>query len=260
MIESLNDKIRSIIFEDNNILKSIDILKRFDPNKRKIIIQLFLSDFFKILFITDSEDIKIFKMSTNDLLYMCNTYSNFFAQILLGAKDFYKLSSIEKIIILEELEDEGLSDAMFNFNKLHILDALVYSFRYDLNCFKEYYQEYITKYDNSERSKNSFTSLLTIKMDDLKIINEDKYRNFALEFMRSFYKMHFYNISNNLNILSQEQTVYLEKIKNNTLGQLFNLVEKDKHFFNVIMKNYLNYTISLDEASRSKIDKFVIET
>ncbi len=257
MIQSFNDKIRNIIFKDNNILNVVQGINSLDLNKKEVIIKLLLSDYYKINFITDEENLLIFNYPLNFLLNLCCTNYIFFKSILFDAKSFYDKSVIEKIYIMEELEEKGMNVPIGEIYKLHILDTLVYRFVYDLDYFKKYHMDYINRNKNIKNNEIVILGLLADKLGELKIINYEKYRSFILEFLKTFYKWNFYNINNNKTNLSVLQKIYLSKIDNNSIGEIYKEIENNSQFLNVIMKDYFDYTTN-SKMNENEINEFLI--
>jgi len=146
MIISINDQIRkNIINMRSKELTKLN-LERLNGEVYDKVISLFLLDYYKINFIKGNlKFYKDFEDSKGNIIKRTLKDEDFLICILESSIMFNDLSLIAKISLFEELDNKDQDEKLMKISKMHLLDKISYNFNYDLESFKEYYNDYINK-------------------------------------------------------------------------------------------------------------------
>lgn len=266
IIQTLNDKKRDEIIENKNLSDLINYLNNLNKMELNYVLGLILSDAYKINFyidnLFDNDNSKVFdslsiKKAIYNLKKECLRDLDFLLENANATKYFQNLELVNKALIFEELELNEKDGILNCINKYHILDKAIYSFTYDLDCFKNYYIDYTKKNKKISNTDNLVTEYLADKMIGLKELNFEKYISYILEYIRIYYKWNFYNKMNNIKEnISKKDLSYLNVIKELSIGNILNILESDYEFLNVIMRNYLYYSTIDNKVSEKEVDEY----
>lgn len=243
MIKNLNDMYRDKISSQNDISSTLSYLSTLRKEKLDYVFGILLTDLYKLSFYTNpiqSNKIILEYFEKYDAKYIkenLNSFKDLLENAIYATIFFNDMDLINKILVMEQIKDEKKDNILFGLNKFHILDKITYSFAYDLDIFKDLYIDFISK----EKDRGELVAdFLIDRLDNLKIINYEKYRNFILEFIKVYYKYGIYNEASSNNI---ESYSYLKVIKNNSLKELYHRIEMDYKFMFDILEEYLKYSI-----------------
>ena len=249
MIKNINDIYREKINSKSNYKEIFDYLFNLNNNEFNYVIDIMLSDLYKLALYTypidNNEGIMNF-FEKHDVRYIKNK-SLTIEDLLKDAVDatiyFNDMTLINKIILFEEIGEQSKDEFLTKINKFSVLDKIVYSFRYDLDLFKEIYVDYITKEKNDGKIVRDF---LYYRLLDLQIINDVKFNKLCLEFLRTYYKHKLY--------LNQENE-YMSFIKSNSISNILKRFSTYPKYMMEILKNYLDYQL-ISEEEKQKIDEY----
>lgn len=267
--KTLNDVTRDEISSNDSISDIMDYFSKLNKKKLNYVLDLILSDIYKIDFFIDhsfdsndrifeyENNIQFFKLSIKYLKNECLKDPSFLLVTINATKRFSNLDLVNKSLLMEELELNGKDNLLSQINKFHILDKIAYSFIYELDCFKEYYYDYIKKYGKYNNTDSLVTEFLTDKMLDLKNLNYEKYIVYIHSCIQVYYKWNFYNKCNRIkDNVSKKDLLYLNVVKNESIRKIFDILEYDYDFLNVIIRNYLYYTTIKNKISEKEVDEY----
>lgn len=269
VMKTLNDIIRDEIASKDSISDVIVYFSKLNDEKLNYILELILSDTYKVNFFIDhlfdsdnkffetKDNIQIFKHSVKALKKECLENPGFLLMNINATKYFRDLDLVNKSLIIEELEINNKDDFLSHINKFHVLDKIAYSFVYELECFREYYYNYSKKHENYANNDSLITEFLTDKMLELKNFNYEKYIDYIYKCIQVYYKWNFYNKSNKIkkNVLKKDLR-YLSIVKEENIKSIFDILEDDYEFLSVIVRNYLYYTTIKNKISEYEVDEY----
>lgn len=261
MVSSVNDKIRKNIINETSIPITLFNIEQLDIDESREVIKLFISDYYKINFFEnilhgESDSLNIFNKPIESLVDDCLKNREFLIEIMESAAIFNSLDAIAKIIIMEQLESYGKDDILIKISKLHVFDKIAYNFSYDLESFKYYYNDY--KNNSTKVEKNTNVSIfIANKIIEYKKENYNKYKKFILEFVKEYYKWNIFIKENgDKNSLYNEDYLYLEIIKFNSIENLINYIESDFNFLVTLIENYLYYSTGDKDISKPIVNEY----
>ena len=249
MIKNINDIYREKISSKSNYKEIFDYLFNLNNNEFNYVIDIMLSDLYKLAIYTypidNNEGIMNF-FEKHDIRYIKNkslTIEDLLKDAMDATMYFNDMTLINKTILFEEINEQSKEDFLNKINKFSVLDKIVYLFRYDLDLFKEIYIDYINKEKSDGKIVRDF---LHYRMLDLQIINDVKFNKFCLEFLRTYYKNKLY--------LNQKNQ-YMSFIESNSIANILKKIVIDSKFMDEILKNYLDYQLIIEEE-KQKIDEY----
>ena len=241
MIKNLNDVYREKILEDD----SLDKLNMWELN---YILDILISDMYKIfLFQNRKEALKIIEQKYVAIKKQLIFDKELFKKAYDSTYRFFDMELINRSIIMEDLKNSDKDFFLTSKNKLNILDMISYSFKYELDYFVEVYDDFIKK--NPKEDKLIIEYIID-SINELKIINYEKYEKYILEFLKVYYKHLIYNKE------IESDNPFYKYILNNTLKDLFNNVETDNKFFYTILENYLSFKLNSEEIQQKIEEDF----
>lgn len=248
MIQNINDVYRHNISAN---IKSIDkYLSSLNDKELNYVLDLMIIDLYKVLFYSrlyqDSRDTLDLIEERPDLMKRAIKFDrNILKSLIYGSTCFKEMDLINRAILMEELESKNKHKILEKINKAHLLDKMIYSFKYDLSYFSDLYQDYINKYSEYDL----VIDYIIDNLNNLNIINYEKYLKFVLEFIKSYYKYSIYNIS------IGKKSRYLKFIEDSSLKELYEKSVSDYNFLYTILKTHLENSISREEE-QEKIDNY----
>lgn len=258
-MSSINDFIRKELLSNYTMTTTLVKLEQLNIKDNEEIIRLLISDYYKIEFFESiNKNNFTFEDSVDELINNFILNEDFLYNVVEKSKIYNKLTNISKIIIMEEIE-KAKKDLMFiDLSKSHVLDKLSYKFIYNLECFKEYYKDYKTKIGNEEQTTDA-SIFIANKLIYYKKENYNKYKKFILEFIRIYFKWIIY-VKNNFDktYLYNEDHLYIEIIKHNSIDDLINYTEINYSFLVTIIENYLYYSTVQKDISGSIVEDYYI--
>ena len=170
MVTSINDKIRKNIINEYSKELTMLNLERLDSCTYDEVISLFLLDYYKINFFMGNFDfLDDFNDTKENVIERTLKDEEFLSSIIESSIVFNELCVTSKITLLEELENMGQDDVLMQISKLHLLDKISYSFDYNLDSFKEYYNDYKNK-NNKHPRKTDVSYFIATKLINYKDI------------------------------------------------------------------------------------------
>ncbi len=256
MISSINDVIRNSVIDKEFSPYTFD--KFLNMCKNDDILRLFLCDYYKINYYKASVTNQYFNFPTDSesierILVRCIDDNDFLMSIYRCVNMFNSLSTIHKIILLDNLTFKGQDEALASISKLHALDKLTYTFNCDVESIIGYY----SNYNKGKRSDKDF--IYTFLSDKLVQNNESKeYNDVIFEFLRIYYKC-IYFIQQNLGkeYLMKNNIKYLNLISSNSIESLINYSKNDRIFLDVLLRQYLFYKTESTGISETLINNYV---
>lgn len=268
MVSSFNDKMRERIFKNNSYKAIFSFLSRLNEEQKDYVLGLMLSDYYKLNFykntICDNEEkLGIFKFPIYELIEELKEEIflnyNFLPEVISCSKEFHNLDFISKSLIMEVMADYGQDYFLNNINELHILDKITYQVVYDFDIFKEYYKDYIEKNNEQNNKSSKATLFILVKIVELREIDYNKYKRYVLECIKGYYKWKLFLIGNNKSdLLLDEDYIYLDKIKNYSLNNIIEELEKDHDFFFTVVGEHMHYSTVNKEIKENEVDNYLI--
>jgi len=245
MIKNINDIVRQEICKNMSDREFIVYLNNLNNQKLHYVIDLIISDFYKINFYNNFISINDMNIKTvNQIKKECLECYELLILIYETMIQFKDLDLINKSLIMEKIEKQDKEEFFSYINKFYVLDKISYNFLYDLEYFKFYYMDYIKI---NKRMTNISNKFFLNKMIDLKTINYDKYYSFVLEFIRVYYKW---------NLFFNKNSDCLEKINKTSLKDLFTELDLNDKFLLSIINGYLYYSLKNTEISENEVNDF----
>lgn len=261
MVTSINDEIRKKVINEYSKELTLLNLENLSSDTYDEVISLFLLDYYKINFVMhDFYNLNVFNDTKENIIKRTLTDNEFLFSIIESSIIFKELCTTSKITLLEELSDMGQDDVLMSISKLHLLDKISYNFNYDLNSFKEYYEDYKIKNKNHPR-KTDVSFCIATKLVDYKDLNYEEFQKMVLEFMKVYYKLNIFVRDNcPKNSLYKEDYFYLEMIRLNKLGTLIEYIGENINFLTSIIDGYLFFTTGSKEISQEIVDDYFYKT
>lgn len=258
MLSNINDLYRDKIY-NKDFIELFCYLSDLDEIKQETLFRFILMDNYKINCFYGN-NIKIDDESINSILLSCLDNAKIFKEILKDAKVFYEMDYFSKSLLLEDIKNKRLNSKVSKISKNHILDVLTYKVLDELNLYQEYYKGFITKNKSNTRSQNLFIDYLSLRILDLKNKNNKKYKEFLLEFIKVYYKWRkFIKDHEGEYLLNFDDFIYVDKIEKLNIEELFNNIESDYNFFNLIIADYLHYKTANVEINEKLVDNYLEE-
>ena len=261
MVTSINDKIRKNIINQYSKELTMLNLERLSSDVYDEVISLFLLDYYRVNFFMDNFDVlDDFDDSKDNIIKRTLKDENFLSSIIESSIIFNELCISSKISLLEELSDMGQDDNLMQISKLHVLDKISYSFDYNLESFKEYYNDYKTKNKKHPR-KTDISYFIATKLSNYKDIRYNEFQKMVLEFLKIYYKWNIFVRDNcPKNSLEKEDYFYLEMIRLNKLSILIEYIGENIDFLTSIIDSYLFYTTASKEISKEIVEDYFYKT
>jgi len=259
MLSNLNDIYRDIIY-NKDFIELVDYFNFLDIADQEVLIRFVLMDNYKISSFHNTK-IKIDDDSINSIFMSCLDNSKVFIAMVKEAKIFYIMDYFSKCLLLENITNKGLDSKIINISKNHLLDKLTYRILDELNLYQDYYKDFMDKNRGDIVRQNLIIKYLILRVLNLKNIDNKKYEEFLLEFIKVYYKWRkFINDHEGEYLLNNEDLIYMSKIEKLEINELFNEVEKDDNFLNLILGDYLHYKTEKIEVSEELVDKYLSES
>lgn len=261
MVTSINDKIRKNIINEYSKELTMLNLERLDSCTYDEVISLFLLDYYKINFFMGNFDfLDDFNDTKENVIERTLKDEEFLSSIIESSIVFNELCVTSKITLLEELENMGQDDVLMQISKLHLLDKISYSFDYNLDSFKEYYNDYKNK-NNKHPRKTDISYFIATKLINYKDIRYNEFHKMVLEFLKVYYKLNIFVRDNcPKNSLEKQDYFYLEMIRLNKIGVLTEYIGENVEFLTSIIDSYLFFTTGEKEISHSIVNDYFYKT
>lgn len=261
MTESINQKLREYYLKDK-VLDTIYKLDTLDKNQKEAVLSLFVCDYYKMKFYEAASNFDMCEIGNlqsqtiDDYLFECDDDAIFLCEIISNAKEFYSLSNLSKILLLETLSTWGQDKKLLELSKFHIYDAIAYNFNSDLDCLSAYYYDFK---NGKNLDGEDFQTIIINKLNELAITDEKKYSQTILQYVKEFYKWtnftyrHFGEES-----LYELDRVYLNLIEIKDLNYIVNLTKKNFDFLLTLVDSYMYHMDSIgeDNISKSIVDEY----
>lgn len=261
MVTSINDEIRKNIINKYSKELTILNLEKLDSDTYDEVISLFLLDYFKInFFMGNFEFLDDFSDTKENIIERTLKDEEFLISIIESSIIFNELCITSKITLLEELSDMGQDDNLMQISKLHVLDKISYNFDYNLESFKEYYNDYKNKNKRHPR-KTDVSYFIATKLINYKDIRYNEFQKMILEFLKVYYKLNIFVRDNcPKKSLEKQDYFYLEMIRLNKLGILIEYIGENVDFLTSIIDSYLFFTTGDKEISEEIVDEYFYKT
>ena len=236
MYKNLNDVYRERIIhnEDLDQLNDWELLYLFD---------IIIGDMYKLFVFQEKKNqASIIEQKYNLIKKKLLSSESLLKKAIRSTHIFYDMELINKSILMEDLSENGGANFLLSKNRLNLLDQISYSFRYDLGYFVDVYIDFLEKNPNENRL---IVDYIADGINELKIINYEKYEKFILEFFRCYYKC---SLSN-----KDLSTAFINSLQIKSLREMYDEVSKDNGLLTMILQNYLEYETSNNEE-KIKID------
>lgn len=255
MVTNLNDVIRDKMSKDN-FFEIVIYFDSLEKEQQINVLRLMLLDYYKL----NCNNISMTQLDLDDFIYSCFDDMSLIYNLILHTKAFNEMDYISKCILMETMEDLDMDDDLFKISNLHLLDKLTYKIVDDIECYKDYYKDYITKNENSLYRRNNITNVLALRILDLKKFDSVKYKKYILEFIKTYYKWKLF-IKNHDGeyLLNDIDFVYLNKIENTDIDILLGELYKDIAFLSMILGEFLHYKTSVTEIKEEVVDSYLKE-
>lgn len=259
MLSNLNDVYRKKIYS-KDFIELFDYFNSMDIDSQEVLLRFILMDNYKINCFNNNK-IKINNNSIDSILMSCLDNAKIFKELLKQSKGFYEMDYFSKSLLLEDMENRGLDSEIIQISKNHILDKLTYKILDELNLYKDYYKDFMVKNKNNEFGQNLLIDYLSLRVLDLKDKDNKKYKEFLFEFIKVYYKWRkFINDHEGEYLLNGVDYIYMDKIEKLNIDELFNDIEMDYDFLNIILGDYLHYKTQDIEVSEELVDDYLEET
>lgn len=261
MVISINDKLRKNIINKNSKEITMLNLERLDSKIYDAVISLFLLDYYKINFFMGNFDfLEDFNNTKENIIERTLEDEDFLSSIIENSIIFNELCITSKISLLELLRDMGQDDVLKQISKLHVLDKISYTFDYNLETFKEYYNDYRNK-NKKQPSKIDVSYFIATKLIDYKNIRYNEFQKMVLEFIKIYYKLNIFVRDNcPKSSLDKQDFFYLELIRLNKISILTEYIGDNIDFLTSIIDTYLFYTTTSKEISKEIVDDYFYKT
>ncbi len=261
MFTSINDKIRENIINMNSKELTMLNLERLNSDTYDEVISLFLLDHYKINFFLENFDyLDDFNDTKDNIIERTLKDEEFLSSIIESSIIFNKLCVTSKITMLEELQNMGQDETLMQISKLHLLDKISYSFDYNLESFKEYYNDYKNKNKKQPR-KVDVSYFIATKLINYKDIRYNEFQKMVLEFLKVYYKWNIFVRDNcPKSSLEKQDYFYLEMIRLNKIGILTEYIGENVDFLTSIIDSYLFYITTSKEISKEIVDDYFYKT
>lgn len=261
MIQTINDKIRQRLINKRSRQVTQINIENLDYNLYDDVISLFLADYYKVKFFEalntkNFQFLQNFNSNKQDVINRTYKDPDFLNEILECVYLFDELPVIYKISVLDELSFADQDENLMQISKLHMFDKMAYTFKYDLESFKEYYKDFM-KRESTNDKKTEISFLIADKILDYRKENLNEFKKIILEIIKVYYKWNIY-VKNNCpkNSLYMEDIFYLNAIEKKSISDLISLAEKDIQFLTTILDSYLIYTSGTGDISQKLINEY----
>ena len=259
MLSNINDVYRDKIYS-KDFIELYEEFNHLDVENQEKLLRFILMDNYKINSFYNKY-IKTDDDSINSILMSCLDNAKIFKEILKQAKCFYEMDYFSKSLLLEDMKNKALDSKIANISKNHLLDKLIYVILDELDLYQEYYKDFMNKNQGNFFGQDLLINYLTLRVLDLKNKDIKKYEEFLLEFLKIYYKwIIFIKEHDGEYLLNSEDFIYIDKIESLDVKKLFNYIEMDSYFLNLIMGDYLHYKTEKIEVSEELVDKYLNES
>lgn len=259
MLSNLNDVYRNKIY-NKDFIEFVEYFNSLDIDTQEKVLRLILMDNYKINCF-NNKYIKIDGESIDSILMSCLDNAKILKEILKDAKCFYGMDYFSKSLLLEDMKNRELDSKINDICRNHMLDVLTYHILDELDLYQEYYKDFMIKNRGNIFSQNLLIDYLSLRVLDLKNKNNKKYEKFLLEFIKVYYKWRkFINDHEGEYLMNDEDFIYVDKIEKLNIEELFNQIENDYDFLNLILGDYLHYKTQKIEVSEELVDKYLNES
>ena len=259
MIKTLNDIYRDKLGTFENDSDAFHYIAKLDDKEIIYVLKLLAIDLYKMLSFTDNNLYNNQKISdiyenyVGYILYQLMHSKEILSAAIAASKEFNGLDLISKSCMLDFIEQGNKDLFLINVTKAHLLDKMVYKFSYELDYFKEFYKSFTANHKTIEDIKYSLAFFVS-KLNDLKVLNDQKYFGFIREFLRTYYKFELFN-QNRKDKPRVIRPSYLKYIENNPMSSLLNRADNDLDFLFAIIHKYLEF-YKLKDNTRDNIDEY----
>ena len=251
MLYNINDVLRNEIYNKS----LLDFIVEFDTlsyKEKYNILSILLLDNYKIAINHNPDKTNFFKKNIDEMLDSCEEDPELLVNMLRTGKVFYSLDTFSKCLLFEIISKHDSS--LIAISKLHIIDKLTYATVNDTEHFKKYYTEFNKKHKNKE---DSIIEMFIYKILNLKYEDESKYKEMLLEFMQVYYKWKTYMKENDGEFLLEVyDNNYLDVLNNYDINDIFELLETNIHFLEVLVEDFFFYTTTELEIEDSVVDEY----
>ena len=253
MLSNALDIVRNNISKMDND-KVFSWIINLNLEEQEKIIRLMLLDYYKLYY---SQTLRLPEIANNDIENIICDPSLIY-KLIKSTKLFNDMDFINKSILVKMMEEFNQDNNLINISPLYLLDKLTYKIVDDINCYEEYYLDYIKKNNHVLGKREIITEFLSNRVLELKNKNYNKYEMYILGFIKEYYKWKLF-IKNHEGdyLLNPEDFEYIEKIETLDLNEILNELENDYEFLNTVIGDYLHYKTSKLEIKEDIVDNYL---
>lgn len=257
MVTNFNDTIRNKIC-NTYIIDYINEFESLEYKEQEIVLKLILMDYYKINCYFYDQKSYLFQYDMDEVIDFCFNNINMVYKLIIYVKTFNQMDYISKCLLIEEMDKLNKDSELLSISKLYLLDKLTYQIIDDLDCYKEYYNNYIDVHSDIPNRRDFASDFISYRVMDLKSIDLIKYKKYILEFIKVYYKWkNFIKEHDGEYLINDEDFIYLDKIKNNDIDSLFKELESNFEFLNTLVSEYLYYKTSKLEIKEEIVDNYL---
>lgn len=244
MISNLNDQVRNNLIKYKTRSGIIKYLKSLPQTEMNHAICILVSDYYKTIVYDlkhnkNEEGIENLKLFFEPTI---NLNSEKVLKLLNAVNRFDGLIKIEKIKLMEELQEKTYDETLNVLNPYHMLDKLTYSFEYNIESIKSYYLDYVKQTKNYKNEENSVTAYISNKLYEICNKEKNKYDKIMLMALEDYYKWKLYLSGKNNYKETYKEKFYMRIIKDFSLDSILGLTRMDSEFRNTIISEYLYHS------------------
>lgn len=255
---SFNDILRKNLCKEN-IEDSIIYFESLPYELKEKVIDIMLLDYYKLEYMCNKNYPDLFELSKEEIYKKCIYDTETLITLLDATYVFNNTSFFNKYIIFKEMQCFNQDVNLKKISNMHLLDKITYQIKDDLDSYKEYYIDFKDK--TPIELIDSFICLLTMRLNDLKNIDFNKYKKIILEIIQVYYKWKiFIKDHDGEYLLNREDINYIKILEKYKLDKLFILIDNDNYFLPYMLGEYLHYTTSKLEINENFVDDYLSKT
>ena len=262
MVANYNDLLRRKISyhlskkedPDENIISYFYCLT---DEEQEILMRLALADLYKIQYYNKGEVPNLFQVPIDQLIDKCIVDVGLAIDLLEAAKAFNDMDYVSKTLLLETMEDNDQDRNISSVYKFHTLDKLTYRIIDNIDNYKEYYKEYLEVNKEVPNRISTITNYISYRVLDLKSENQNKYKKYVLEFIKTYYKWkNFIKNHDGEYLLNKNDFIYLDIVNSKSIDEIFTYIEENFDFLFTIVGEYLHYKTQKIEIKEEIIEEY----